>query len=45
MFYKNVNCTQAAERAEKFCVLSLVTLTFDFDLQILPNEGPSTPSV
>jgi len=32
MFYQT-NHTQAAERAEKYCFLSLVTLTFDFDIQ------------
>jgi len=42
----NTNRTQAAEMAEKclFC-LSLVTLTFDPDLQTRPIEGPNMSSV
>jgi len=42
MFYvlPNMNHTQTAEKA-KNAVLSLVTLTFDLDLQTRPSEGPS----
>jgi len=36
---------QAAERAEKCRFLFLATLTFDFDLQTHPSEGPNTSSV
>jgi len=32
----------AAVRAEKMPFLSLVTLTFDLDLQTRPSEGPNT---
>jgi len=39
----NINCTQAAERAEKISFLSLVILTFD--LQTRLSEGPKTSSV
>jgi len=35
---------QVAERAKK-PFLSLVTLTFDLDLQTRMSEGPNTPSV
>jgi len=48
MFYQsanNINRTQAAERAEKCRCLSLVTLTFDRDLQTRPSEGSNTSSV
>jgi len=41
----NINRTQAAERAEKCRFLSLVTLTFDLNLQTRPREGPNTSSV
>ena len=41
----SINRTQAAERAENV-VLSLVTLTFDLDIQTLPSEGTiNTPSM
>ena len=36
---------QASERAKKMLFLSLVTLTFDLDLQTCPSEGPNTSSV
>jgi len=41
----NINRTQAAERGRKMPFLSLVTLTFDLDLQTRPSEGPNTSSV
>jgi len=41
----NMNRTQAAERAEKCRFLSLVTLTFDLDLQTRPSEGQNTSSM
>jgi len=43
----NINRTQATERAKKCRLLSLVTLTFDLDLdfQTRPSEGPNTSSV
>ena len=44
MFYK-INHTQAAERVEKCCFLSLVALNFDLDLQTCPNEGPNSSSI
>ena len=37
----NINRTQAAERTEKWRFLSLVTLTFDLELQTRPSEGPT----
>jgi len=40
MFYQTQTRTQAAERAEKCHFLSLVTLTFDLDIQTRPSEGP-----
>jgi len=36
---------QASERAKKMLFLSLVTLTFDLDLQTCPSEGPNTSSM
>jgi len=36
MFYQT-NCTQFAERAEKCHFLSLVTSTFDLDIQTRPR--------
>jgi len=33
MFYPNINRLRAAERAEKCRFLSMVTVTFDLDLQ------------
>jgi len=41
----NINRMQAAERAEKCRFMSLVTLTFDPDLQTCPGKGPNTSSV
>jgi len=41
----NIKRIQAAERAGKKPFLSLVTLTFDLDLQTRPSEGPNTSSV
>ena len=38
----NINRTQAAERAKNVVFLSLVTLTFDLDIQTRPSEGPNT---
>jgi len=43
MFLPNINHPQAAERAEKCRLLSLVTLTFD--LQTSLSEGPNTSSL
>jgi len=39
---QNINCMQAAKRAEKCHFLSVVTLTFDLDIQTPPSEGPNT---
>jgi len=36
----NINRTQAAKRGEKFLFLSMVTLTFDLDIETPPSEGP-----
>jgi len=43
MFYQ-ISRTQAAETAEKGRFMSLVTLTFDLDLQTRPSERPNTSS-
>ena len=40
----NINRTQTTERAKKCHFLSLVTLTFDLDLQTRPSEGPNMSS-
>jgi len=45
MVLPNINRTQAAERAEKCHFLSMVTLTFDLDLQTRPSEGPNTSAL
>ena len=44
---RNLNRTQAAERADKwrFCFQWPWSLTFDLDLQTRPSEGPNTSSV
>jgi len=44
MFYQT-NRTQAALKGRKIPFLSLVTLTFDLDIQSRPSDGPSTSSV
>ena len=44
MFYQT-NRTQATERAEKCRILSLMTLTFDLDLQTRPSERPNMSSM
>jgi len=44
MFHQT-NRMQAAERAEICCFLSMVTLTFDLDIQTRPSEGPNMSSV
>ena len=41
----HINRTRAVEMAEKYRLLSLVTLAFDLDLQTFPSEGPNTSSV
>ena len=41
----NTNHTQAAKRAEKCHLLSLVTFTFDLDIQTHPSKGLNTYSV
>jgi len=41
----NINRTQTAVRAKKCHFLSLITLTFDLDLQTRPSEGPNTSSL
>jgi len=41
----SINHMQAAKRAEKCHFLSLMTLTFDLDLQTHPSEGPNASSV
>jgi len=45
MFYQTFICKQAVKRAEKYCFLSLVTLTFDLDHQTRLSERPNTSSV
>jgi len=40
----NINHMQAAE-GPKNAILSLVTLTFDLNLQSCPSKGPNTSSV
>ena len=41
----NINRTQAADRAEKCHLLSLMTLTFDLDIQTRPRKGPNMSSL
>jgi len=41
----NISRMQTVKRDEKCRILSLVNLTFDFDLQTRPSEGPNTSLV
>jgi len=41
----NINCRQATERNENAIFLSLVTMTFDLDLQTRPSEGLNVFSI
>jgi len=44
MFYKHESYA-GRRKAENFRFLSMVTLTFDLDLQIHPSEGPNASSL
>ena len=41
----NIKCTQSTERAKKCRFLSLVTFTFDLDIQTCPSKGPNMSSM
>jgi len=45
MFYQTQTTRRPPKRAENAVLLSLVTLTFDIDLQTRPSEGPNTSSM